>query len=514
MLLSKLYGIGSSGNGPLGQILVVKRLLEAKIGDNVQTTNSRSRERVGHGVGGADAKGNATLRSVDAYTTSTRSLPAWLSPGAMSHLSLVDHARTAFEAGVRAVHPSALMAKQTGESLTTRIRQAKRVYVATIGKAAAPWGRWWAEQVSVEAGAIVVPKGYAQAPDRLPSTWSWVEAGHPHPTENSARAGRLLLDMARACGHEDLFIIGLSGGGSACTACPPRGVAMDEVRTLNEHLLHSGLAIDAVNAVRKHVLQVGGGRLAAAAHPGRVECRAISDVPGDDLSTIASGPTVGDPTTYADAITVLHEAGVWSEVPVSIRTHLREGKRGRHPETVAPGDARLARAETTVIASNDDAQHAAASHLKDRGYKTHTANTLMQGEARTVGYDHARDLLEARAPCAFVWGGEPTVHVTGAGVGGRNQEAALAAVQPLAQYEVPAVLFCAGTDGIDGPTGAAGAWATPETLTSAEARGLDPDAYLANNDSNTFFEQVGGLYRPGPTGTNVMDLHIGLVEQP
>ena len=382
----------------------------------------------------------------------------------MPETPLIDTARTAFEASVRAVHPPTLMPKQTREPLTMRIRQAQRVYVATIGKAAAPWGRWWAEQVSVEAGAVVVPEGYAQAQGCLPPAWSWVEAGHPHPTKNSARAGRLLLDMASACGCDDLFIIGLSGGGSACTACPPSSVSMEEVRSLNRHLLHSGLAIDAVNAVRKHVLQVGGGRLAAAVHPAQVWCQAISDVPGDGLSTIASGPTVGDPTTYADAIAVLHEAGVWSEVPASIRTHLHEGKHGKHPETVAPGDTRLACAETSVIASNHDAQHAAVSHLTKCGYKVHVADVLMQGEARTVGHDHVRTLLEAEGPSAFVWGGEPTVHVTGSGRGGRNQEAALAAVQPLAQSDAPAVLFCAGTDGIDGPTDAAGAWVTPETL--------------------------------------------------
>ena len=281
----------------------------------------------------------------------------------MADRALVRCARSAFEAGVQAVHPTTLTAHGLQPELQRKIDAAGRVAVATIGKAAVPWGRWWAKQEQADIGCVVAPDGYgASMQGCLPAAWQQVEAGHPHPTEDSARAGRLLLDMAQSCGRNDLFIIGLSGGGSACTACPPSGVSMEEVRTLNRHLLHSGLAIDAVNAVRKHVLQVGGGRLAAAAHPGRVWCQAISDVPGDDLSTIASGPTVGDPTTYADAITVLHEAGVWSEVPVSIRNHLHEGKRGKHPETVAPGDARLAYAETSVIASNHNTQRAAASH--------------------------------------------------------------------------------------------------------------------------------------------------------
>jgi len=428
---------------------------------------------------------------------------------------LVTHAQTAFEAGVRAVHPSTLMPRRFNDTQRARLRQAERVYVATIGKAAAPWGRWWATQEVAAAGVVVAPKGY-DVYNESPHSASWqqVEAGHPHPTEPSARAGRLLLDMAFACGREDLFVVGLSGGGSACTACPPSGVSMDEVRTLNRRLLHSGLAIDAVNAVRKHVLQVGGGRLAAAAHPGRVWCQAISDVPGNDLSTIASGPTVGDPTTYADAIAVLNEAHLWSDIPKSIRTHLKEGERGRHPETVPPGDERLARADTAVIASNHDAQQAAASHLQTLGYEVHQPDRRIQGEARAVGRAHAERMLQATAPCAFVWGGESTVQVTGSGVGGRNQEAALAAVQPLAQFEAPAVLFCAGTDGIDGPTDAAGAWATPETLANAKIHGCAPERFLANNDSYSFFKQVGSLYQPGPTGTNVMDLHIGLVGAP
>lgn len=429
----------------------------------------------------------------------------------MSITALIRDAQAAVEAGVQAVHPSTLMQREHNRTLLERARQASRVFVATIGKAAAPWGRWWAAQEVANAGCIVVPAGYdTYGSDELPASWRRVEAGHPHPTDASARAGRLLLDMASACTRSDVLIIGLSGGGSACTAYPPDGVSMQAVRRLNTLLLHSGCAIDAVNAVRKHVLQVGGGRLVAAAHPARVWCQAISDVPGNDLSTIASGPTVGDPTTYADAVAVLQRAEVWAEVPSTIRTYLQEGAQGKHPETMAPDDERLRRAQTAVIASNKNARAAAVSHLSDCGYTTRTSSTLMKGEARAVGRAHAQQLAEADGRCAFVWGGEPTVHVTGTGTGGRNQEAALAAVRPLAQQSAPAVLFCAGTDGIDGPTDAAGAWATPHTLRQALARGLSPESHLDDNNSYDFFKRIESLYRPGPTGTNVMDLHIGL----
>ncbi|PEN09485.1 hydroxypyruvate reductase [Longimonas halophila] len=431
----------------------------------------------------------------------------------MSITTLIRDARVAVEAGVQAVHPSTLMQHDRSRALLERARQAPRVFVATIGKAAAPWGRWWAAQEVADAGLIIVPAGYdTHEKDTLPASWRRVEAGHPHPTDASARAGRLLLDMASACTRSDVLVIGLSGGGSACTAYPPDGVSMQAVRRLNALLLRSGCAIDAVNAVRKHVLQVGGGRLAAAAHPARVWCQAISDVPGNDLSTIASGPTVGDPTTYADAVAVLQRAEVWAEVPSTIRTYLREGVQGKHPETMAPDDERLRRAHTAVIASNENARAATASHLADCGYTTRTSNTLMKGEARTVGRAHAQQLTGVDGRCAFVWGGEPTVQVTGTGTGGRNQEAALAAVRPLAQQSAPAVLLCAGTDGIDGPTDAAGAWVTPHTLRYASGQGLSPESHLTDNNSYAFFEQVDSLYRPGPTGTNVMDLHVGLID--
>ena len=238
---------------------------------------------------------------------------------------LVRDARDAFEAGVQAVHPTALMAQGGSHAGQRYIEDADCVRVATIGKAAVPWGDWWAARGIAKSGLIVAPAGYGTA-DRnaLPDGWHQVEAGHPHPTKESAQAGRRLLEMAERCGPDDVLVVGLSGGGSACTAYPPAPISMAAVRRLNELLLHSGLPIGAVNAMRKHVLRVGGGRLAAAAHPGRVWCQAISDVPGDDLSTIASGPTVGDPTTYADAIAALHKAAVWDDVPRVVRTHLQE----------------------------------------------------------------------------------------------------------------------------------------------------------------------------------------------
>ena len=429
--------------------------------------------------------------------------------------ALVADAKAAFQAGVRAVQPPTCMERSVHiAALKRRVKRARRVYVATIGKAAASWARWWSDTLgdAIDVGCMVQPQGYGE-PDGtpLPATWHHIQAGHPHPTEKSAIAGAYLLDMARACGPDDLFLIGLSGGGSACTALPPAGVSMAEVQRLNKVLLRAGMPIDAINAVRKHVLQVGGGRLAAAAYPAQVEAYAISDVPGNDLATIASGPTVGDPTTYEQAQSVLHQADVWDEVPLSIQQHLQSGIEGHHPETPTAHDVRVSRARTAVIATNKTARRAAAQDLEARGYTVRCPDAFMTGTAREEGRAHAIALRDALPHTAIVWGGEPTVRVTGSGTGGRNQEAALAAVHALAAMQRPAVLLCAGTDGIDGPTDAAGAWVTPRTQRQAKKHGCAPNVYLADNNSYAFFEQVGGLYRPGPTQTNVMDVHIGVV---
>jgi glycerate-2-kinase len=268
-----------------------------------------------------------------------------------------------------------------------------------------------------------------------------------------------------------------------------------------------------MNTVRKHISAIKGGRLAAAAAPGSVLTLMISDVAGDDPSTIGSGPTVPDSTTYADALRVLERIGGRGVYPDAVVAHLDAGARGQCDESPKPGDDVFRRTEARVIGSNADALKGAAQKANELGYETVIASAPVTGEASDVGRLLAQQLTDtpARRPACLIWGGETTVTVTGSGRGGRNQELALAAAIELSGCARPAVLLSAGTDGVDGPTDAAGAVATSRTLLHARNLGLDAVAFLATNDSNSFFEAAGGLIKTGPTQTNVMDVQIGLI---
>jgi len=266
--------------------------------------------------------------------------------------------------------------------------------------------------------------------------------------------------------------------------------------------------------VRKHLTQVGGGQLAACAHPAEVVSLIVSDVVGDDISVIASGPTAPDSSTFEDALRVLYENDLWHEVPASVRTHLAEGARGRRPETPGPGGECFGRVTNTLLGTNRTALAAARAQAEAQGYTVAIVEGGVEGEAQTVGRRHAQEMVNAApsAPTCWLWGGETTVTVTGDGTGGRNQEVALAGSLPLEEAEAPAVLLSGGTDGIDGPTDAAGAWATPETAAAARAAGHDPEAYLDDNNAYNLFDALNQLIRTGPTHTNVMDLQIGLTD--
>jgi len=393
------------------------------------------------------------------------------------------------------------------------------VRVAGMGKATMAmagvledrWGEHFRE------GVVVVPEGTAKTyPERLPvpEQIHVIEGGHPLPSDGSARAGGRLLDQARAAGPDDLLLVPVSGGGTALSSLPVDAVDLPDLKTTYHRLLTAGVPIVPANVVRKHLTQVGGGQLAEAAHPADVRALVVSDVVGDDLSTIASGPTVPDPSTYEEAMQVLYRHDLWHDVPASVRDHLADGARGRHPETPDAEADCFESVRTTLIGSNDTALAAARDAVEEQGYDVRLVRSGVEGEARSVAKEHVDQMMGASldGPTCWLWGGEPTVTVTGEGKGGRNQELALSAALALDGEDRRALLLSGGTDGIDGPTDAAGAWATPGTAEAAREAGLDPRAHLEDNDAYPFFEALDQLLRPGPTHTNVMDVHIGLVD--
>lgn len=340
-----------------------------------------------------------------------------------------------------------------------------------------------------------------------------VEAGHPVPDAAGAAAAERMLALVRSLGPEDMAFGLFSGGGSALLTLPAEGLALEDLRATTEVLLRAGVPIDEMNAVRKHLSRIAGGRLAHACGAAALIAFAISDVPGDRADAIASGPTVPDPTTYADALAVLERRGLLVAVPAAVRAHLERGARGKIAETPKPGNPAFARARTTVIGSSAIALEAAARLAESWGYRVTVLSDWLRGEAREAGRAFGEKVAAARARgtgICLLAGGETTVAVRGPGRGGRNQEVAIGAALALAGVPGVAVL-AAATDGEDGPTDAAGALVDGETVGAARRAGVDLEAALARNDAYPALDRLGVLLRTGPTGTNVMDLVIGVV---
>ena len=435
------------------------------------------------------------------------------SSSASSERRLRQDARALFDAAVAAVDPVALVE----EELRQRPLEADpggRIVTIAVGKAALAMAEGARRILGdrIAHGLALRPSGTGVA---SPAWLETYQGGHPLPDQGGVEGARALREAAKQAGPADRLLVLLSGGGSALLTLPAGEVSLEDVRTLTGLLLRAGAPIQELNTVRKHLDALKGGGLARIAAPTPVRALLLSDVVGDPPDVIASGPLSPDPTTFADAITVLERRDVWNRAPETVRQHLLRGKEGLIPETPKPGDPLLAGVETTVVGNAARAVAGAAARAHELGYRTHIHSVTLTGEARCVGEELARLGREIRSdpvapPTALLAAGETTVHVRGSGLGGRNQEVALGAAVDLDGLE-DVLVMGAGTDGVDGPTDAAGAVATGTTLRRARVHGLDACDALDRNDSYRFFEVLGDLVKTGPTGTNVMDLMVVLV---
>jgi hydroxypyruvate reductase len=402
----------------------------------------------------------------------------------------------------------------TIDGSTHDLSRFSRVLVVGAGKASAPMAAA-VEDLLVDAriqveGSVTVRYGHAAATRSV----SIREGGHPMPDVQGVEATRAIVELLESSTTSDLVICVISGGGSALLTLPADGISLEDLQRTTDALLRSGATINQINEVRKHLDVVKGGGLARLAAPAQLLTLVLSDVVGNPLDAIASGPTVGDSSTFADAARVFDQYALWSELPEAVVSRIRRGAAGELPDTPKPGDPLFANAQTVVVGSNLLACEAAARAASDAGFDTLVLTTFVEGEAREAGRVLAAVLREVDAsghplarPACIVAGGETTVTLRGAGQGGRNQELALSAAYGLRGVE-RVLLASIGTDGSDGPTDAAGAWVDGSTLSRSAAIGLDAAASLAANDSYTFFDKLGGLIRTGPTQTNVNDLYL------
>ncbi len=387
------------------------------------------------------------------------------------------------------------------------------IYVVGAGKASASMAEEIDELLGkhITRGIVVTKQGHT----RLASTERGIailEAGHPVPDEQGVRATEQILELLKNTKEDDLVITLISGGGSALLVAPGEGLTLNELQQLTKELLACGATIHEINTLRKHLERAKGGNLAQWAAPAQVVTLILSDVVGDPLDMIASGPTVPDPSTYEDALSILRRYQIEERIPTSILNYLQRGQRGEIPETPKPGNPLFERVQNVIIGNNLQAAQAAVKQAMEEGFHSLLITTYLQGEARHVGRVLAAIARQIHAtaqpiarPACLVFGGETTVTLKGSGLGGRNQEMALGAVTDLAGLPTT-ILVTLASDGGDGPTDAAGAVVTGETLSMANSLNLDPNEFLATNDSYHFFERLDDLIKIGPTQTNVNDL--------
>jgi hydroxypyruvate reductase len=433
-------------------------------------------------------------------------------------------ARAIIDACLQAVDPEAAVRRYVSvdgndvvvaEKLRLPLREIDRIFVVGAGKGTAPMAKAVEDIMGdrISAGAICVKYGHGLPLHRI----RVFEGGHPLPDAAGQHATQEIMDLIRQAGPQDLIISCISGGGSALLPAPVPPATLADKQALTDCLLACGATIHEINTLRKHLSLSKGGNLMKLAYPARVVNLMLSDVVGDDMDTIASGPFVPDATTYQDALKILEHYDLLSRVPASVLRHYQEGANGSIPETPKPGDPIFEKALNVIVGSNIQALCAGREKAKLLGYFALVLSSTMEGHTAELARTHAAIARETgttgnpvSAPACILSGGETTVVIKGTGLGGRNQEFALNLVNVAAQ--IPNSLFVSiGTDGTDGPTDAAGAMVDSETLARARAMGLDPEEFAQRSDSYHFFQQLGDLVITGPTRTNVMDVRICLV---
>jgi glycerate-2-kinase len=389
----------------------------------------------------------------------------------------------------------------------------KNLYVVGGGKASGCMTEALVELLGnhVTGGTVDVPYS---CPAYRTGSVKLQRASHPIPDESGVAGASRMLELVGKAKEKDLVLCLISGGGSSLMPRPRGNVSLEDKRKVTDELLRSGATITEINTVRKHVSELKGGWLAKAAYPATVVNLILSDVVGDPLDFIASGPTVPDTTTFHDAIEILKHHGLWNTVPESVRNLLTEGEKGLIPETPKPGDKVFTKVRNIVVGNNFTASQAAYNSFKKARLNSLLLTSTLEGQARDVGTvlaSMAREVASSGNPVArpagIVAGGETTVTVVGKGKGGRNQEIALSAALKISGMD-GMVVASASTDGVDGPTDAAGAVADGKTLQHAHDLRLNPREFLANNDSYVFFDKLGDLVFTGPTGTNVCDVAV------
>lgn len=429
----------------------------------------------------------------------------------------------AVEAALRAVEPERLVTSKLrlregrltveGARAGFDLARFRRVLVIGGGKAGAAMARGLESVLGdrITAGVVNVPHlppaGAGTGRVRLH------RATHPLPSSAGLEGVQEMLELVGAPSEDDLVVCVISGGGSALLPMPREGVSLADKMEVTRGLLRAGATIRELNVVRKHLSALKGGWLAERLYPSAVLSLVISDVVGDGLDSIASGPLYPDPSTFSDAAAVLKKYGLWDGVPESVGALLREGLEGRVPETPKPGSKQFRKVTNVIVGSNADASAAAVRLLRSRGKRPTLLTTSLEGEARSAGTFMGAVLLHAATrprPSSFVVGGETTVTVRGGGRGGRNQEFALGAALKTDGNDGVAMVSL-GTDGLDGSTEAAGAVIDGRTIARARELRLSPEEALAQNDSHGFFEGLGDLVVTGPTGTNVNDVAVAVV---
>jgi hydroxypyruvate reductase len=407
-----------------------------------------------------------------------------------------------------------------GDTLTAgksryNLKRTNHVYVVGAGKAGATMARAIEKLLGarITQGLVNVKYGHTAKLRRIELN----ECGHPVPDDNGVAGAARIEETASSAGADDLVICLISGGASALLPLPADPIKLAEKQATTQLLLDSGATIHEINAVRKHISKIKGGQLARFAEPARVLALLLSDVIGDDLDVIGSGPTAPDASTFHTAWSVVEKYRIGSRLPAAVRHRLQSGLRGEVPDTPKPGDPAFDKTQNLIIGSNALALDRAAEKARELGYRPLVLSSSIQGETRDAALFHVAIAEEVRRsgrpvkpPCCVISGGETTVTIRGKGKGGRNQEFALAAAIGISGMPATVVLS-GGTDGTDGPTDAAGAIVDGGTIARSVEGGLDPSKFLDANDSYTFFEKTGDLLVTGPTGTNVMDVRLVVI---